>query len=243
MYVHGDSSPDSLVYADRIIDSASDAYAGLQLYHVLEGEREKLDPRPPRPHFAEKGLKIQVAIAIDAIDEDEAAPEPEPEITEEEEDSFFETMELPKGISEPSATTSDKPHAPTVVSKTTPLRSQPQAKDPRLEAAELHLQTYRSQKKLPLSAQPSALRAYYLWHSNSDLSPESAAKLLRDPPLQTNTVVSYILSSIVLEKLPYSKERLKAEVITCLAPTAFTSGRWKALIDEVQGGQTAPGTT
>lgn len=41
----------------------------MQLYHVLEAEREKLDPCPPRPRFAEEGLPIEVAIPEDVVEE------------------------------------------------------------------------------------------------------------------------------------------------------------------------------
>src|SRR2546430_11853938 len=44
------------------------------------------------------------------------------------------------------------------------------------------------------------------------------AKMLRDPPLQTTTVVNYILESIRLEKLPYDKKRV-ADVLKHLPPS------------------------
>ncbi|KAK1243706.1 hypothetical protein MKX08_001844 [Trichoderma sp. CBMAI-0020] len=40
--------------------SASDAYAGLQLYYVLEEKRKMLVPCPPRPHHAELRLPISL---------------------------------------------------------------------------------------------------------------------------------------------------------------------------------------
>ncbi|KAL1894143.1 hypothetical protein Cpir12675_003785 [Ceratocystis pirilliformis] len=42
----------------QIIYSASDAYAGLQLYQIYEDKRLAMSPVPPRPHFAECGLPI-----------------------------------------------------------------------------------------------------------------------------------------------------------------------------------------
>lgn len=42
------------------LDSASDAYAGVQLYATLEHHRKQLNPCPPHPHFAETGLPIRL---------------------------------------------------------------------------------------------------------------------------------------------------------------------------------------
>ncbi|KAG6163322.1 hypothetical protein E4U51_005780 [Claviceps purpurea] len=42
----------------QLLYSASDAYAGIQLFHVLEEKRKNLDPCPDRPHHAELDLPI-----------------------------------------------------------------------------------------------------------------------------------------------------------------------------------------
>ncbi|KAG5942686.1 hypothetical protein E4U60_007146 [Claviceps pazoutovae] len=42
----------------QLLYSASDAYAGIQLFHVLEEKRKSLDPCPERPHHAELDLPI-----------------------------------------------------------------------------------------------------------------------------------------------------------------------------------------
>ncbi|KAH6686303.1 ribonuclease H-like domain-containing protein [Plectosphaerella plurivora] len=55
----------------QIYYSASDAYAGLQLYHVLDEMRQAMKPTPPRPHHLELNLPIRLA---------------EPEVEESEED-------------------------------------------------------------------------------------------------------------------------------------------------------------
>jgi ribonuclease D len=41
--------------------AASDAYAGLMLFHVMEAKRLKLNPTPPRPEFAELFRPIRLA--------------------------------------------------------------------------------------------------------------------------------------------------------------------------------------
>ncbi|KAG5921972.1 hypothetical protein E4U61_005975 [Claviceps capensis] len=42
----------------QLLYSASDAYAGIQLFHVLEEKRKSLDPCPERPHHVELDLPI-----------------------------------------------------------------------------------------------------------------------------------------------------------------------------------------
>ncbi|TQS31427.1 hypothetical protein Golomagni_08287, partial [Golovinomyces magnicellulatus] len=49
--------------------SAADAYAGLQLYYVLEQARLDLDPTPPRPYNTELGLPIPV-LEVQSSDEE-----------------------------------------------------------------------------------------------------------------------------------------------------------------------------
>ncbi|KAG6050676.1 hypothetical protein E4U17_006406 [Claviceps sp. LM77 group G4] len=45
----------------QLLYSASDAYAGVQLYHVLEEKRKSLDPCPERPYHVELDLPIPSA--------------------------------------------------------------------------------------------------------------------------------------------------------------------------------------
>lgn len=106
-------------------------------------------------------------------------------------------------------------------------------RDARIVAAELKMTKYRSSKKTGIFAGPSALRAYYLWHGNNDLDPESIAKLLRDPPLQTNTVVTYILDSVKSERLPYNKVRMTA-VLSLLHPNVASGPKYQSLFKECQ---------
>lgn len=103
------------------------------------------------------------------------------------------------------------------------------ARDGRIIAAEHKMAKYRSAKR-NVFVGPSALRAYYIWYDNDDLDPEAIAKLLRDPPLQTNTVVTYILDSVAAEKLPYSKARM-SKVLALLHPNVASGQRYQALFE------------
>lgn len=47
-----------LLESNMFPDSASDAYAGIQLYHVLDSRRQKMDPCPDRPYHLETGRPI-----------------------------------------------------------------------------------------------------------------------------------------------------------------------------------------
>ncbi|KND93412.1 Werner syndrome ATP-dependent helicase [Tolypocladium ophioglossoides CBS 100239] len=192
-------------------DSASDAYAGIQLYHVLEAKRMEIKPVPPRPHHAELGLSIPI-------------PEPEPETSEVSDEGASTELDTP---AKPTQTPKKAKAAATPKAAKSP-RPAPKSRDARVTTAELQTKEYRAAKQTPVSASPAALRAYYIWHANEDLAPESVAKLLRDPPLQINTVVSYILDAITAEKMPYGKARLKAEVIPHLHPN-LVSGRYRYL--------------
>lgn len=116
-----------------------------------------------------------------------------------------------------------QPHPSTSVGKPTP----PQSRDSRLSAADAAVDKFKALVPKRL-ARTSALRAYYVWHNNQDLTPASVASLLRDPPLQTNTVVTYILDVVTSEKLPYSKSRMASEVLSLVHPTAVI-GRYNTL--------------
>lgn len=55
----------------------------------------------------------------------------------------------------------------------------------------------------------------------------SANSKIQEPPLQTATIVNYILESVRAEKLPFEKERLK-DVLAEL-PKEVVSGRYRTL--------------
>ncbi|KAJ4268360.1 hypothetical protein NW762_002423 [Fusarium torreyae] len=199
----------------QISYSASDAYVGLQLYHVLEQERKKLDPTPPRPEFVEKNLPIRFLTVDDVDESDEASDSGESEIIPEVEAESDKPEIKP---AEPVMTTSSKQALDT--------------KDARIMAAEDRAQQYRTKSQRDLRVSPSSLRTYFIWYDNQDLTPESIAALLRTPPLKTNTVVSYILDVIISEKLPFEKTRLRTEVLAHLAPDTLLRPKYQALVHE-----------
>ncbi|KAI9149260.1 Werner syndrome ATP-dependent helicase [Paramyrothecium foliicola] len=175
--------------------SAADAYAGLQLYLILEQKRKQLKPTPPRPYHAELGRPIKVVL-------------PSPESSDIEDDNVVIS---PGAVALPKSTLHPHP-------KASPAKKSIAApKDQRITAAEESLAEYRKSVGRSLKAAPWAIRAYYIWHANDDLNPEAIAQLLRDPPLKTNTVVTYILDSVSSESLPYSMPRLKDEVLSHLS--------------------------
>ena len=99
-----------------------------------------------------------------------------------------------------------------------------------MTVADMQMQEYRSSKSGSVSIGPSALRAYYIWHSNEDLKPDDIAELLREPPLHTNTVVSYILDAVSGENMPYCKTRMKEELLSTLSATAMKLAKYQTLI-------------
>lgn len=216
---------------DQILYSASDSYAGIVLYDILEIKRKALDPTPPRPFHAELNQPIRLAEG-EEIPVDEAAEELEPvdttpsnpirkrkskpypissttlesevEISSEDSDADFQ----------PSQELKSRSSLPTTRSKsTTKPSAKPQPpKSPLLVTAEDQGSNYRnktSSSTRPHRATFANLRTYFLWSQNPELSLEEIAVLLRDPPLQTRTVASYILEAVKLEELPYEQGRLK----------------------------------
>lgn len=161
---------------------------------MLETKRLQLDPIPERPFHAELGLPIPI-LELPTVDDDASSGL---DVLE----SDDESVSASDAESEPAANTSKSAQAPVMPDR-----------DARILAAEDAAWVYRTNKKTAVLARPSALRAYYIWHNNEDLQPNSIAKLLRDPPLQTNTIVSYILDCLVKEKLPYNSDRLRSELL------------------------------
>ncbi|KAI2641638.1 ribonuclease H-like protein [Hypomontagnella submonticulosa] len=178
---------------DQVIYSASDAYAGLQLYATLEHHRKQLDPCPPIPHHAERNLPIRLADGVELATTDD----PVVDATEE--------KDLEAAPAKPR-TSSSKPQTP---------------KDSRVEIAEDRVTCYKAAHP-QARATFVQLRAYYMWHDQG-LEPQTIAQLLRDPPLKTNTVVGYILWAIQLERLPVDGERLRQEIAGTMADGVLRS--------------------
>ncbi|EON97699.1 putative 3 -5 exonuclease helicase protein [Phaeoacremonium minimum UCRPA7] len=226
---------------DQIIYSASDAYAAVQLYAILDHQRQALDPMPPLPYHAELNLPIRLADGVSIPTSDEAGETAEAAdvkgdakipaaLSQEYLKSAGETIKVEAEGDE----VEPKPAVPKPPkSRKTPAEQKP--KDDRILAAETWLKHYRANPSTAKSrATPASLRAYYIWHANDDLDPLDIAKLLRDPPLQTTTVVSYILEAIKLEKLPFNKIRLRTEVLDLL-PKEILSRRYKTLVKACEG--------
>lgn len=70
------------------------------------------------------------------------------------------------------------------------------------------------------------LRAYALWQKQQHAVTTTAA-LLRDPPLQTATVATYILEALRTERLPFEATRL-VEVLKYLPATG--QARYKSFL-------------
>lgn len=181
-------------------DSATDAYAGLQLFYILDEKRKALVPKPELPHHAELGLRIPVP----------RMPTPTPTPSDSEGES---------SVSEP----------PSPVTGTAAQKSTSPPRDARIVAAEAEAAKHRVSRSGKPCAAPSALRSYYIWTGNDDLDPASIAKLLRDPPLQTGTVICYILDSILIGKLPYPKARMQKEVLSLLHEK-LAKGRYQGIV-------------
>ena len=58
-----------------MLDAASDSYAALQLYYILEAKRSALEPTPPRPAHVELNLEIRLADG-QTVDTSDQAVEP-----------------------------------------------------------------------------------------------------------------------------------------------------------------------
>ncbi|KAI1354967.1 ribonuclease H-like protein [Xylaria sp. FL0043] len=218
---------------DQILYSASDAYAGLQLYLTLDHHRRQLDPCPPPPHRAELNLAIRLADGVkvtrpketlEAEDgalvdggvsgsSNKATATDGVSIENDETALFIPVPAKAKASSvskEKSASTSSTPKVPE------------RPKDSRVEVAEDRVASYRTSHP-QCRTSFAQLRAYFLWHCY-DLSPASIAQLLRDPPLKTITVVQYIISAVQSERLPVDRDRLRE--IADFIPQSTLWGRW-----------------
>ncbi|KAG5979194.1 hypothetical protein E4U55_005458 [Claviceps digitariae] len=234
----------------QVIYAASDAYAGIQLYHVLEAKRKMLNPCPERPYHLELELPIPFLEPklpqLEANADDTELPDAASYHTT---DSSSPQSEPPQPASA-SPTTQSSPQRRRRQPKPKPQQPQPQPQqeeeeDPhsqvskhqdqtsRLVAANEQVAQYRTSRKT-VYARPASLRAYFLWYSNHDLSLQDIASILREPPLQTNTVLSYILDAILADKLPHDKQRLKLELLPLLHDV-LKKGRYSALVKSSEG--------
>ncbi|KAK3995648.1 putative Werner syndrome helicase [Cladorrhinum sp. PSN332] len=199
---------------DQIIYGASDAYAAIQIYAVLNHQREQLDPAPPLPEHAELDKPIRLGKGIKfpprapRISEDELSPPPDG--TTPETDAKSATKAAKKPV------------------------------DPRIQEASLWAAQYRIANPDP-AIPLSCLRSYYVWHKNPELDPVKIAALLRDPPLQTMTVVMYLAEVITkVKSLPCDKARIVGEILPWfkghhLGPTGKRHAALLKLCEEAEG--------
>ncbi|KAL8637361.1 MAG: hypothetical protein Q9228_005355, partial [Teloschistes exilis] len=89
--VRGSDWSEDLNY-EQIYYAASDSYAGLQLYHVMNNKRRSIDPSPPLPAHADLNLPIRLANGQTVAEYEECSVE-EPTVEEDK-----ETKPLPPAI-------------------------------------------------------------------------------------------------------------------------------------------------
>lgn len=209
----------------QIVYSASDAYAAVHLYAMLNHQREKLDPTPPMPFHVEENQPIPLAPGLESESSDEAGNAEEEDedlrdagygvstLTLEQLKALGESIQIEAGEGDSnennSITEARKPAKAKSRSSAAAKQPTPQ-KDSRVVAAEAWLMEYKATRpEGKTKAGGAALRAYFIWHANDDLSVDNIAQLLRDPPLQLFTVCGYILEAVKLEKLAYDRVRLR----------------------------------
>ncbi|MCJ1436062.1 hypothetical protein MMC27_005440 [Xylographa pallens] len=178
--------------------AASDSYAGLQLFDVMEGKRKALEPTPPRPEYAELDLPIRLATGETNRIDDKSETTAETAST---------TNTPLHGIEE---MTRDFRQISVEDKEENKVGEKPSSGKPdHIVKAEHWVNQWRS--NLPKSKKSKAgvasLRAYSLWHHQA-LEVLDTASLLRDPPLLESTVASYIFEAIRIEDLPYEDTRL-----------------------------------
>lgn len=252
---------------EQIGYSASDAYAAVQLFAMLNHKREKLDPTPDLPFHADLDKPIPLPpnanLSSDEADPGEEVAEDAEAVEVEAEDDVDSTAEfrsqllqaalkeIRKNIGDTSGEDIegllDGSYTANEVAKrkAASSRGPPQPKDSRITAAEAWLVDYKEGRDSELRNIPNhCLRAYHIWHANADLDVEGVARLLRDPPLQASTVAGYILASVHSEQLPYDGVRMKTGVMNCL-PEEVVKKRyytvWESTIDVAMPSEEASG--
>ena len=206
--------------------AASDSYAGLHLFDVLEAKRKALTPTPPRPALAELNLPIRLADGhvIPTVDEQQ---EPSDEPLDQSSKAPLYPILPPTSpeditISFSRLSTTDDDPSTDNVSLTQDISS-PTLFTVADDWARTHLDTTT---RAGPRASPAFLRAYFLWHHHAQSVQEAAASL-RQPPLQPSTVVEYILRAVAREQLDVDQTRL-GEVLDMVPEGA--RGRYRVML-------------
>lgn len=115
--------------------------------------------------------------------------------------------------------------------KPTPVTVAPKSAEYlRAEAWVEEWRTSLPEQRKPRASAPM-LKAYALWHSQS-LGLGDVAAHLRDPPLAISTVSSYVLTTILLESLPFDAVRIK-EPLGKL-PRHVVQTRYKSILKKMK---------
>ena len=206
--------------------AATDAYAVLHLYDVLEAKRRQMNPTPPHPTHAELGLpvrlteepvsqsaeratgggrkRIRASTRADFANDEEAETSiPDTDYTPGSEDSKSSRMKttMVKGF------ISNHPHV--ALADAWALAFYPPTPGDSNSNSNSTSTSTGTRFSAPTErAWRSHLRAYALWHSHG-YEVEVIAKILRDPPLQRSTVAMYIAEALRKEKLENDVARLR----------------------------------
>ncbi|KXL50559.1 hypothetical protein M433DRAFT_36240, partial [Acidomyces richmondensis BFW] len=216
--------------------SASDAYAGYQLYRTLEAERKEMVPMPPRPAFWEaqqplvlgdgtvlmrRAKKTTITVRDTTAEQEEG---------EEAEEEFFDAVQVldPCDLENTPSNSSFEQQNETKSTACTP--GQDPLSSHELARADGWAARYLS--SLPegkAKCRAGALRAWHLWYEQGfDL--KVIAALARNPPLSQITVASYILEAVKQENLPFHAHKIKQAFD--LIPTSV-SHKYRNLLERV----------
>ncbi|KAK5681507.1 hypothetical protein LTS10_006039 [Elasticomyces elasticus] len=233
--------------------SASDAYAGFQLFHALEAKRLKMDPTPPRPAFREleEPLVLGDGTVLRPQPYKPRAPAAEGKADELDDDAgeeFFDALETQATLDTTADTkagasvSNDAVQYPVLPSLDPPADAAAPSTGgeanttsfslplrpapsitPEMDAANNWIVIHKSRQRT-VQAKDSSLRAYFWWHMQGNTVAQTAA-LARDPPLAHTTVASYILEATRWEELPYDTNRMK--IVLEILPRSVWSRYWK----------------
>ena len=203
----------------QITYAASDSYAGLQLYIIMEAKRKLLMPTPPRPAHAELNLPIELANGHTVVTHDDEVTDEviDEGFAREQDDQQMKVEEMVRDFLD--ITMEDKLGNKRIPSSGIPTPRL--EKPPEIVAAEEWANRWRINRLSngESMASPAFLKAYFLWHHLGKEVPVAAA-ILREPPLQVSTVSNYVLAAIRLANLPYRVDRLSDVLVHLPEPIA-----------------------
>lgn len=228
----------------------------VHLYAVLDHQRKNLRPTPPLPYHAELDLPIRLAegaVSTPAKKKGAGADKTpvakdEPAVQEKQENLDSGTVGVQFDADGPAEAEAPEPSQPQQLEQQLEQqllllqqqteeeekeeeeqKPKPKAKpprDPRITEAELLTREFRrSHPKTPVAS--DRMRAFYVWRENAELGPADVGAL-HDPPLETETVLSYILEAALRTDVSFDRRRMRREVLWPLE---------EALLDEDRDGE------